>query len=89
MSDHTSHNPAGEERTADELADAIADRGLTEAREERSVLDVREWVAERRDHEYRNRPAPEHGNTVASGMAMGAIETLDALTAYLNGDDDA
>lgn len=70
-------------------AEEIADRGLANGAELRTLADVRDWATERRDHEYRNRPAPEHSNTVASGMSLGAVETLDALLAYLNGDDDA
>jgi hypothetical protein len=55
----------------------------------RTEQEIREWATERRESEYRNRPAPEHGNTVASGMTMGALETLDALARYLDGDDEA
>jgi hypothetical protein len=54
---------------------------------ERSLVEIREWVSERRDHEMRN--APLQGNTPASGMTMGALETLDASTSFLDGDDDA
>lgn len=54
----------------------------------RTLADVRKWLTERRDHEVRNAPTADP-NTPASGMTMGALETLDALLAYLNGDDDA
>jgi len=52
----------------------------------RSEAEVRDWIKERRDHEVRN--APTERNTPASGMTMGAIETLDALIAWLNGEDE-
>lgn len=61
------------------------DRGpLTSIRTE---AEIREWVQERRDHERRNAPAER--NTPAAGMTMGALETLDAFEAWLNGDDEA
>lgn len=53
----------------------------------RTLAEIRAWISERRDHEARN--APERQNTPAAGMTMGALETLDALSAYMNGDDDA
>lgn len=43
------------------------------------------WLSERREHERRN--APADSNNVMGGMAMGALETLDALEAWLKGDD--
>jgi hypothetical protein len=74
-------------KSADELADMLADRGLALGQEERDVIDVREWIAERRASELRD--APTNQNSPAAGMTMGALETLDALLAYLNGDEDA
>lgn len=53
----------------------------------RTLRDVREWITERRASEVRD--APKNQNTPAAGMTMGALEILDALSAYLNGDDDA
>lgn len=53
----------------------------------RSNFEVREWLREREAHERRN--APEERNTPASGMTMGALETLDRLKAWLDGDDEA
>lgn len=53
----------------------------------RTEAEIREWVAERRDHEKRNEPT--NPNTPAGGMTMGALETLDDLKRYLDGDDEA
>lgn len=53
----------------------------------RSEREIREWAKERRAHEVLGAPADR--NTPAAGMTMGALETLDALLAYLDGDDDA
>jgi hypothetical protein len=74
-------------KSSDELADEIFARAEALRQEERDVIDVREWIAERQESERRD--APTNQNTPAAGMTMGALETLDALTAYLNGDDDA
>jgi hypothetical protein len=53
----------------------------------RTLRDVREWIAERKASERKDAPTDQH--TPAFGMTMGALETLDALSRYLNGDDDA
>lgn len=53
----------------------------------RSEEDLRAWIFERRYFERRN--APKERNTPASGMTMGALETLDRLEAWLDGDDEA
>lgn len=53
----------------------------------RTLADVREWIAERKASERRD--APTNQNTPAAGMTMGALEVLKDLSAYLNGDDDA
>ncbi len=53
----------------------------------RTEAEIRDWAAERQDFERRS--APENSNTPAGGMAMGALETLDPLLRYLNGDDEA
>lgn len=55
--------------------------------EKRTTREIRIWAAEREDHELRN--APQERNTPAAGMTMGALETLRALIAYLEGDDEA
>jgi len=53
----------------------------------RSYDALRFWICERREFERRN--APQERNTPASGMTMGALETLDRLEAWLDGDDEA
>jgi hypothetical protein len=78
---------ADETKSSDELADEIFARSDALRREERDVIDVREWIAERKASELRD--VPTNQNTPAAGMTMGALETLEALTRYLNGDDDA
>jgi hypothetical protein len=52
----------------------------------RSDEELRAWISEWRGWEQRN--APKERNTVAAGMAMGALETLDRLKAWLDGDED-
>lgn len=72
---------------AERLADILAERGLAEAREEHSVLDVREWIAERLKSERRDTPTDQ--STPAYAMTLGAVEVLDALIDFLDGDDEA
>lgn len=71
----------------DRQAEEIAERGLANGAELRTLADIREWLKERETSERANAPITQ--NTPASGMTMGALETIDALTRYLNGDDDA
>ena len=54
---------------------------------DRTLADVRDWLKERRASEVSD--APTDQSTAAYSMTLGAIETIDALTAYLDGDDDA
>lgn len=54
--------------------------------EEKAGWEVQEWADERLAHERRN--APKERNTPAAGMTMGAIETLEALKAWLNGEEE-
>lgn len=86
-------SPGGTPRTLFTAAEKF-DRALKEFNEppklhghNRTLKDVRDWITERRAGEVRD--APKNQNTPAAGMTMGALETLDALSAYLNGDDDA
>ncbi len=51
----------------------------TLSEEGRTVEEIREWVKDRRDSEYRNRPAPELSNTVGGGMSLGAVVSIPAL----------
>lgn len=53
--------------------------------EQRAEL-VEEWVDERLEHERRN--APEDRSSIAAGMTMGALETLEDLKRWLNGEDE-
>lgn len=48
--------------------------------------EVREWLRERKDHERRN--APQDRNSAAAGMTMGALETLEAMERWLEGDEE-
>ena len=61
----------------------VAVQALSEG--DRSLAEIRNWISERRDHERRNEPS--NPNTPAGGMTMGALETLNDLTAFLNGED--
>jgi hypothetical protein len=53
----------------------------------RSLGEIRDWIDERLAHERRN--APTDRSSVGAGMTMGALETLEAEKAWLNGDDEA
>jgi hypothetical protein len=62
----------------------------TQARQEKppppSISDIKRWIKEERARELRN--APKEQNTPAAGMTMGAIETLDHLRAFIDGDSE-
>jgi hypothetical protein len=65
-------------------AEELAERALSVRH---SPLEILEWAEDRRLTEEGMRGPTT--NTVGSGMTLGAIETLDALLAFLKGDDDA
>lgn len=50
-------------------------------------FEVREWAKSWLQHERQN--APADSNSVAGGMTMGALETLERLLAWLEGDEEA
>lgn len=51
-------------------------------------FEVREWAKSWLEHERRNAPITER-NSVGQGMTLGAIETLERLIAWLDGDEEA